>query len=73
MNKRWRVGYGYKELADHQRFKMHANSDVYLCDLSNPWQRGVMKTPIVYWDSILLSGTDISVLTQAQFNAIARQ
>ncbi len=29
-----------KELADHQRFTLETNIDVYFCDPSSPWQRG---------------------------------
>ena len=29
-----------KELADHKRFKLATNIDVYFCDPQSPWQRG---------------------------------
>ncbi len=29
-----------KKLADHQRFTMETNIEVYFCDPSSPWQRG---------------------------------
>jgi len=29
-----------KELADHQRFSLDTNIDVYFCDPRSPWQRG---------------------------------
>ena len=29
-----------KELADHKRFSMETNIDVYFCDPQSPWQRG---------------------------------
>jgi hypothetical protein len=29
-----------KELADHRRFTLVTNIDVYFCDPQSPWQRG---------------------------------
>lgn len=62
-----------KELADHQRFKMHTNVDVYFCDPCSPWQRGSNENTNRLLRQYLPSGTDISVHSQAQLNAIARQ
>lgn len=62
-----------KELADHQRFKMHTNVDVYFCDPCSPWQRGSNENTNRLLRQYLPSGTDISLHSQAQLNAIARQ
>ena len=62
-----------KELADHQRFKMHTNVDVYFCDPCSPWQRGTNENTNRLLRQYLPSGTDISLHSQAQLNAIARQ
>lgn len=62
-----------KELADHQRFKMHTNVDVYFCDPCSPWQRGSNENTNRLLRQYLPSGTDISLHSQAKLNAIARQ
>ncbi len=62
-----------KELADHQRFKMHTNVDVYFCDPSSPWQRGSNENTNRLLRQYLPSGTDISMHSQAQLDVIARQ
>lgn len=62
-----------KELADHQRFKMHTNVDVYFCDPCSPWQRGSNENTNRLLRQYLPSGTDISLHSQAQLDAIARQ
>ena len=62
-----------KELADHQRFKMHTNVDVYFCDPSSPWQRGSNENTNRLLRQYLPSGTDISLHSQGKLNAIARQ
>jgi IS30 family transposase len=62
-----------KELADHQRLKMHTNVDVYFCDPSSPWQRGSNKNTNRLLRQYLPNGTDISVRSQVQLNAFARQ
>jgi IS30 family transposase len=39
--------YRGKELADHKRFSMETDIDVYFCDPQSPWQRAAQtKTPI---------------------------
>lgn len=37
-----------KELADHKRFTLSTDINVYFCDPQSPWQRDQMKTPIAY-------------------------
>lgn len=62
-----------KELADHQRFKLHTNVDVYFCDPRSPWQRGSNENTNRLLRQYLPRGTDLSVHSQAKLNSIARQ
>lgn len=62
-----------KELADHQRFKMQTNIDVYFCDPSSPWQRGTNENTNRLLRQYFPKGTDLSAYSQAKLNAVARQ
>jgi len=62
-----------KELADHKRFTLETNIDVYLCDPSSPWQRGSNENTNRLLRQYFPKGTDISVHTQAKLSAVARQ
>ncbi len=62
-----------KELADHQRFTMETNVDVYFCDPSSPWQRGSNENTNRLLRQYLPRGTDLSLHSQAKLNAVARQ
>jgi IS30 family transposase len=62
-----------KELADHQRFTIKTNVDVYFCDPSSPWQRGSNENTNRLLRQYLPRGTDLSLHSQAKLNAIARQ
>ena len=62
-----------KELADHQRFKMHTNVDVFFCDSSSPWQRGSNENTNRLLRQYLPKGTDLSLHSQAKLNSVARQ
>ncbi len=62
-----------KELADHQRFTLETNVDVYFCDPSSPWQRGSNENTNRLLRQYLPKGTDLSLHSQARLNAIARQ
>ena len=62
-----------KEMADHQRFTLDTNIQVYFCDPKSPWQRGSNENTNRLLRQYFPKGTNLSVHSQAKLNAVARQ
>jgi IS30 family transposase len=62
-----------KEMADHKRFTLATDIQVYFCDPQSPWQRGSNENTNGLLRQYLPKGIDISSYSQARLNAMARQ
>ena len=62
-----------KEMADHKRFTMATDIDVYFCDPHSPWQRGSNENTNGLLRQYFPKGVDISAYSQVQLNEVARK
>jgi IS30 family transposase len=61
------------EMADHQRFSLSTDIEVFFCDPHSPWQRGSNENTNGLLRQYFPKGTDLSVYSQAKLSAVARQ
>lgn len=62
-----------KEMAAHKQFTLATDIQVYFCDPQSPWQRGSNENTNGLLRQYLPKGIDVSELSQAKLNTIARQ
>ncbi|KZL21104.1 IS30 family transposase [Pseudovibrio sp. Ad37] len=62
-----------KEMADHLSLTLVTDVAVYFCDPHSPWQRGSNENTNRLLRQYLPRGTDLSLHTQPELDAIARQ
>jgi IS30 family transposase len=61
-----------KEMADHRRFTLATDIQVYFCDPQHPWQRGTNENTNGLLRQYFPKGIDLSTVSQARLNAVAR-
>lgn len=62
-----------KELADHKRFTLATDIQVYFCDPQHPWQRGSNENTNGLLRQYFPKGMSLAHYSQAKLNAVARK
>jgi IS30 family transposase len=62
-----------KEMADHKRFSLDTNIQVYFCDPQSPWQRGSNENTNGLLRQYFPKGMNLSNVHQNRLNAVARR
>ncbi|HEY0660491.1 MAG TPA: IS30 family transposase [Lysobacter sp.] len=62
-----------KEMADHRRFTLATDIQVYFCDPQHPWQRGSNENTNGLLRQYFPKGMDLSPISQAKLDAVARE
>jgi len=62
-----------KEMADHRRFSLATDIQVYFCDPQQPWQRGSNENTNGLLRQYFPKGMALSDISQQKLNAIARR
>lgn len=60
-------------MADHKRFTLATDIQVYFCDPQNPWQRGSNENTNGLLRQYFPKGMNLSGYSQAQLNGVARK
>ncbi|MFB1484327.1 IS30 family transposase [Corallococcus sp. RDP092CA] len=62
-----------KEMAEHARFTIDTQAQVYFCDPHSPWQRGSNENTSGLLRQYFPKGVDLSALSGKQLDAIAHE
>jgi IS30 family transposase len=60
-------------MAEHQRFTVVTDVQVYFCDPQHPWQRGSNENANGLLLQYFPKGIDLSVYSHAKLNAVAQR